>query len=226
MKDLFVKFRWFQSLATSDQELILSTARADRFKSGEYIARRKMPSDYWIGVSSGIVKLAITGSSGKGCTFSGVPPGGWFGEGSVLKRELRKYDVVALRASLILFVPADTFHQLLATSLTFNGLVIRQLNNRMGEFISAIQSSRLLDVDGRVARALAQLFNEELYPDGSSEVSISQEELGLLAGVSRQRANQALQRLEAEGLVRRSYNGLQVTNISRLKNVGIDDSTG
>ncbi|MEM5461127.1 hypothetical protein VSR69_41000 [Paraburkholderia phytofirmans] len=29
--------------------------------------------------------------NGKGCTFSGVPPGGWFGEGSVIKRELRKW---------------------------------------------------------------------------------------------------------------------------------------
>ena len=129
--------------------------------------------------------------------FSGVPSGGWFGEGSVIKRELRKYEVVAIQRSTVLFVPVDTFHALLDTSLPFTRFVIHQLNNRMGEFIASIQNSRLLDVDARVAQALAQLFNPDLYPDTGPSLSISQEELGMLVGVSRQRINQAAAAREA-----------------------------
>lgn len=145
-----------------------------------------------------------------------MPPGGWFGEGSVIKRELRKYDVAAIQPSLVMFVPSDTFHTLLASSLPFNAFVIRQLNNRMGEFIASIQNSRLLDVDARVAQSLAQLFNPDLYPDTGRTLAISQEEVGLLAGVSRQRINQALQNLERLEILRLSYNQIDVLDLERL----------
>jgi CRP/FNR family transcriptional regulator, cyclic AMP receptor protein len=213
---LFATCAWFRALAAEHQALVLASAHAEHTESGAWIARRQEPSDYWIGVHSGLIKLAIYNASGRSCTFSGVPPGGWFGEGSVIKRELRKYDVAAIQASLVLFVPSVTFHVLLESSLPFTGFVIRQLNNRMGEFIASIQNSRLLDVDARVAQSLAQLFNPDLYPDTGRTLAISQEEVGLLAGVSRQRINQALQNLERLRILRLSYNQIDVIDLDRL----------
>ena len=65
----------------------------------------------------GIVKITTVSPAGKSVTFTGVPTGGWFGEGAVLKSEIRKYDVMALRASRIAFMPQETFQWLLDTSL-------------------------------------------------------------------------------------------------------------
>ena len=222
LAERFSRFGWYRALSPDDQRRILTTSHLAPFDTGDFVARRLAPSEYWIGVSSGIIKLAIYNASGKSCTFSGVPRGGWFGEGSVIKRELRKYDVIALQPSLVAFVPTETFHALLSTSLAFTNFVIRQLNNRMGEFIGSIQNSRLLDVDARVAKSLVQLFNPELYPDTGPTLEISQEELGLLAGVSRQRVNQALQVLEELGLVRRAYNGIEVLDLAGLSAFGSD----
>ncbi|CAE6922388.1 hypothetical protein R69927_06640 [Paraburkholderia domus] len=213
---LFATCAWFRALATEHQAIVLATAYAERLEGGAWIARRQEPSDFWIGVHSGLIKLAIYNASGRSCTLSGVPPGGWFGEGSVIKRELRKYDVAAIQPSLVMFVPSETFHALLDSSLPFTGFVIRQLNNRMGEFIASIQNSRLLDVDAHVAQSLAQLFNPDLYPDTGRTLAISQEEVGLLAGVSRQRINQALQNLERLQILRLSYNQIDVLDLDRL----------
>ncbi|HZZ04974.1 Crp/Fnr family transcriptional regulator [Paraburkholderia sp.] len=213
---LFGTCAWFRALAAEHQATVLASAFAERLAAGAWIARRQEPSDYWIGVHSGLIKLAIYNASGRSCTLSGVPPGGWFGEGSVIKRELRKYDVAAIQPSLVMFVPSETFHALLDSSLPFTGFVIRQLNNRMGEFIASIQNSRLLDVDARVAQSLAQLFNPDLYPDTGRTLAISQEEVGLLAGVSRQRINQALQNLERLQILRLSYNQIDVLDLERL----------
>ncbi|MGF6774784.1 CRP/FNR family cyclic AMP-dependent transcriptional regulator [Paraburkholderia sp. GAS199] len=217
---LFASCAWFRALADEHRALVLASAHAEYLDGGAWIARRQEPSDYWIGVHSGLIKLAIYNASGRSCTLSGVPPGGWFGEGSVIKRELRKYDVAAIQPSLVMFVPADTFHALLETSLPFTGFVIRQLNNRMGEFIASIQNSRLLDVDARVAQSLAQLFNPDLYPDTGRTLLVSQEEIGLLAGVSRQRINQALQNLEKLGMLRLAYNQIDVLDLERLSAFG------
>ena len=49
---------------------------------------------------------------------------------------------------------------------------------------------------------------------------ISQEELGYLAGVSRQRANQALKVLEDAGLVRSEYGGINVLDLDGLRRFG------
>jgi CRP-like cAMP-binding protein len=129
---LFATCAWFRALAPEHQAMVLATAHAEHMEGGALVARRQEPSDYWIGVHSGLIKLAIYNASGRSCTLSGVPRGGWFGEGSVIKRELRKYDVATIQPSLVMFVPSATFHALLETSLPFTGFVIRQLNNRMG----------------------------------------------------------------------------------------------
>jgi CRP-like cAMP-binding protein len=222
LPSLFATCAWFRALAAEHQAMVLASAHAERRESGAWIARRQEPSDYWIGVHSGLIKLAIYSPSGRSCTLSGVPRGGWFGEGSVIKRELRKYDVAAIQPSLVMFVPSETFHALLESSLPFTGFVIRQLNNRMGEFIASIQNSRLLDVDARVAQSLAQLFNADLYPDTGRTLAISQEEVGLLAGVSRQRINQALQNLERRQILRLSYNQIDVLDLERLGAFGLE----
>jgi CRP-like cAMP-binding protein len=217
---LFASCAWFRALAHEHQAMVLAHGHAEHLDSGAWVARRQEPSDYWIGVHSGLIKLAIYNASGRSCTLSGVPPGGWFGEGSVIKRELRKYEVATIQPSLVMFVPSDIFHTLLESSLPFTGFVIRQLNNRMGEFIASIQNSRLLDVDARVAQSLAQLFNPDLYPDTARTLVISQEEVGLLAGVSRPRINQTLQNLERLGIVRLAYNQIDVLDLERLSSFG------
>ena len=83
-----------------------------------------------------------------------------------------------------------------------------------------IENDRLLEPDARVARALAQLYNPLLYPGTASFLQLSQEEIGLLSGVSRQRANQALQVLEKAGLVTVEYGGVRVLDVAGLKRFG------
>ena len=57
----------------------------------------------------------------------------------------------------------------------------------MGQFIATIEYDRILTPKARVARNLSWFFNPVLYPSVRPEVGrFSQEELALLAGLSRQ----------------------------------------
>ena len=176
------------------------------------------PVDAWIGVIEGLVKMSSVSPEGKPVTFTGVPAGGWFGEGSLLKYpELRRYDVIAVRESRVAYLPRASFNRLLDTHLGFNRFLLNQLNERLGQFIAVIETDRLLEPDARVARALAQLFNPLLYPHTAAFLQLSQEEIGLLSGVSRQRANQALQVLEKAGLLKVEYGGVRVLDVDGMK---------
>lgn len=156
--------------------------------------------------------------------MTGVPAGGWIGEGTLLKREARKYDVVALHDSAIARLPAATFEWLLDTSIPFNRYLLHQLNERVAQFIGKAEYDRLLNPDARVARCLTELFNPLLYPGMGMRLAITQEEVGYLARVSRQRANQALRILERAGLGRVKYGGVEVRDLEGLRQYGADSA--
>jgi hypothetical protein len=104
---LFATCEWFRALAAEHQAMAVATACAEHLEGGAWIiTRRKEPSSDWIGAPSGLIEPAIYSASGRSCTLSGVPPGGWFGEGSVIKRELRKCDAAAIQPSLVMFMAA------------------------------------------------------------------------------------------------------------------------
>ena len=86
----------------------------------------------------------------------------------------------------------------------------------MGQFIATIEYDRLLAPAGRVARHISWLCNPVLYPKSGPLIEISQEELALLVGVSRQVVNKCLQELEAAGLLQVSRNGVTVKDLHCL----------
>ena len=158
-----------------------------------------------------------TRSLGQAVTFTGVPPGGWFGEGTLLKRESYRYNIQALRRSVVAGLPIDSFHELLDNSLAFNRFMLNQLNERLGQFIAAREIDCSTDPDLRVARNLAALFHPQLYPGVGSLLRITQQELGYLVGLSRQRVNEALKHLAAQHLISIEYGGLRVLDLQGLR---------
>ena len=96
-------------------------------------------------------------------------------------------------------------------------LAAQRLNERLAQAFSTVESDRLLGPDGRVARCLANLFNPVLYPGLGRQLRVSQEELGYLTGLSRQRVNRALKSLEGKGLLRAHYGRIEVFELEGLR---------
>lgn len=184
---------------------------------GDYVCRVGRPVTYWFGVVSGLLKMSSDNAQGQTMTFTGVPPGGWFGEGTALKREPYRYNIQALRKSVVAGIPVDTFQWLLDHSIGFNRFVMNQLNERLAQFISAREIDRMTNPDVRVARSLAALFNPVLYPGVGEILRITQQELAYLVGLSRQRVNEALQQLQRAGVIQVEYGGVRVLDLPRLR---------
>jgi CRP-like cAMP-binding protein len=216
---------WLAQLAPVHRQLALSSLRVVQADVGEYICRVGRPASYWFGVIDGLLKMSNDGDQGTPITFTGVPPGAWFGEGTLLKGEPYRYNIEALRRTVVAGVPVEVFHQLLAHSLPFNRFVLNQLNERLGQFIAAREIDRLNDPDSRVARNLSALFHPVLYPGVGQVLRITQQELGYLIGLSRQRVNEALRVLQARGLIRIEYGGLRVLDPAGLRRYGPDRSS-
>lgn len=220
IKKLLHQTIWAKGLTTEQMARVEADTVEQFVPKGGYICRKGEVTDAWIGIIDGLAKINNLSPEGKSVTFTGIASGSWFGEGSLLKQEMRKYDVVSLRDSRIARMPIKTFMWLLDTSLPFTRFLLMQLNERLGQFIGMVEFDRLLDVDARVARCLASLFNAHLYPGTEPLLQISQEEIGYLSGASRQRANQALQVLEKEGLLKVDYGGIHILDLEGLRRFG------
>jgi CRP-like cAMP-binding protein len=184
---------------------------------GDYVCRVGRPVTFWFGVISGLLKMSTDNESGQTMTFTGVPPGGWFGEGTALKREVYRYNIQPLRPSVVAGLPLETFHWLIDHSLGFNRFIMQQLNERLGQFIAARELDRMTNPELRLARHLAMLFNPVLFSGVGEVLRITQQELAYLVGLSRQRVNKALATLQAQGVIRVEYGGVRVLDLAALR---------
>lgn len=208
---------WLDRLEADERERALADLRVITVQPGELLCRVGRPVTYWFGVVDGLLKMSNDEAQGMPMTFTGVSKGGWFGEGTVLKNEVYRYNIQALRKSVVAGIPAHTFHWLLDRSIGFNRFVMNQLNERLGQFIAAREIDRLNHPDARVARSLAALFHPVLYPGVGELLRITQQELGYLVGLSRQRVNEALNALQAAGVIQVEYGGVRVLDLDALR---------
>lgn len=207
---------WSRDLRAEEFEEARRGVSLKSYGKGNYICHVGDRLESWTGVAEGLVKMSTTSKEGKSATLAGLRAGAWFGEGTVIKAEPRRYDLVALRDTRLALMRRSTFLWLFEHSAAFNRFLVHQFNERLAQFIALAETERTLDSTARLARNLSWLFNPILYPDQDRTLSISQEELGFLAGISRQMANQGLAKLADLGLVEIGHGSITILDLERL----------
>jgi CRP-like cAMP-binding protein len=207
---------WSNDLAPEEFEEARRGTSIKTYGKGAHVCHVGDRLESWTGVADGLLKMSTTSRSGKSATLAGLRSGAWFGEGTIIKNEPRRYDLVALRETKVALMRRQTFFWLFEHSAAFNRFLVHQFNERLAQFIGLAEYDRMLGATGRLARNLAWLFNPILYPGQGRTLAISQEELGLLAGISRQMANQSLAKLAELGLVEVGHNEVTILDLERL----------
>jgi len=216
LQEFLKRWGWFLTLPETLRQLVLETACIRSATAGEYIARAGEPSAHWYGLIHGFLQMYVLGSSGGETTLHCMREGEWGGEGSLLKKELRRYDLRSLTASRLCLIPAQTFEVLRQTSIEFNQFLCDNMNERMGKFVGMLEASRLRSPETRLAQALLMLADHKV--DGAQPLLIPQQELALICGLSRQRVNAAISEFKRQGLVRsESQKGALIVKVQDLR---------
>ena len=216
-REELLRVPWWPLLDAVEADRVAADMQVAEAEVGEFLCRIGRPATLWFGVVEGLLKMSNDSALGAPVTFTGVPSGAWFGEGTLLKRESYRYNIEALRRSVVAGLPLATFDWMIERSIPFNRYLMNQLNERLGQFIAAREIDRMTDVDTRVARSLGALFHPVLYPGVGDLLRITQQELGYLVGLSRQRVNEALRVLQGRGLIRIEYGGVRVLDLGGLQ---------
>jgi CRP-like cAMP-binding protein len=218
MDDLLLGREGFAGMLDAEQrERLQAELHVRRFRAGASVVRRGDAADAWIGVAKGQVRVENTAADGRQTTLSHMSAGCWFGEGTLLKRDPWPFDATAATESDIAFVPVSTFEWLLDSSFPFNRFLLGQLNARLGQFVERCEHLRLHDAEHHVVHCLNELVDPRFYPHTEDSISVSQQGLAQLAGVSRSIVNRVLRKLEREGLVRIDYRSITLLDPGGLR---------
>ena len=203
---------WFGSLPLDLREQVRAGVYAADGAKGEVMLPAGTAVQGWHAVLSGLVMLrSPAAAQQRASAFIGIPDGEWFGEGSAMKPEPRKYDVVALRPTQLLCLPLHLFATLRDTSLAFNQFLVQHMNLRLGQAMTIIEAGRMRSPEHRVALYLSRIFWRS-----TRRLNLTQEEIGQLAGLSRQTVNRVLRSLEAAGIVTLDFGRVAIVDDDAL----------
>lgn len=202
---------WFAGVPVALQERLRDEVSVQHADKGTVMMPAGSEVQGWHAVLSGLVMLQSPASQGRASAFIGVPDGEWFGEGSAMKPEPRRYHVVALRPTTLLCLPLPLFVTLRETSLGFNQFLVQHLNMRLGQAMTIIEAGRTQSPEHRVALYLSRLFWRS-----TRRLNLTQEELGQLVGLSRQTVNKVLRVLEGRDIVSLDFGRVAIVDDEAL----------
>ena len=84
---------WLAAMTEAEQALAVPRIVVGDAQPGDLVCRFGKAPTYWFGVVEGLLKMSTDNEQGYSVTFTGLPSGGWFGEGTALKRESYRYNV-------------------------------------------------------------------------------------------------------------------------------------
>ena len=202
---------WFAGVPVALQERLRDEVSVQHADKGTVMMPAGSAVQGWHAVLSGLVMLQSPASQGRASAFIGVPDGEWFGEGSAMKPEPRRYHVVALRPTTLLCLPLPLCATLRETSLGFIQFLVQHLNMRLGQAMTIIEAGRTQSPEHRVALYLSRLFWRS-----TRRLNLTQEELGQLVGLSRQTVNKVLRVLEGRGIVSLDFGRVAIVDDEAL----------
>jgi CRP/FNR family transcriptional regulator, cyclic AMP receptor protein len=214
----------FGTLANPDRQAIADQMRRSAFKQGQTIFSRGDPSRDIYLVVEGSVRLSVFSADGRTLSFKHANAGEVFGEIACLDGGPRSADAIAITRTEAMILSQARLNSLIETNPRVARAAISFLCQRLRETSEQSEAIALHPIETRLARFfLSRCKHRDPGDKPSFNLGMSQTELALLVGASRQKVNAALAVLENEGAVKRT-GALVVCNVAKLQRVATSTS--
>jgi CRP-like cAMP-binding protein len=214
---------WFGRLPIQLQELIVRRSVSRAYDKGEVIYRQDSAPKGLCAVLNGRVRLVRVLPGGEERLFHVGDPGFWFGDFAVIGAGKTLVSAIADTEAHVLVLPKTQFDLIARDQPLLYKAIALLIAERYGALLryllAAHGSSPLEHLRVRLEEML--LLQRRTAPtDGPVTLNISQAELAVMIGVSRQTLNSLLSDLRREGLVETSFRSIRVLDPTRLRSRG------
>jgi CRP-like cAMP-binding protein len=202
-------FDWLAELSERDAERLLSRSSSRQHARGETVFEPSVdpPSVYLL--ETGLVRIYRLSAKGAEATLGYVRPGELFGELEAISDRPRESFAQAVLPSRVWPVPRLELRRLLGSHPSIAFRVAEQVANRFKRIESRVESLVLKSLSSRVGLILLELAEDfgRAAADGLCiDLPLSQNDVAMLVGATRQSVNICLQELcEKQLLIQRKH---------------------
>ena len=199
--DLIRRVPLFSMLIPEHAQMVADTVVKRRFKRGEVLVEQGKRSNNLYILLTGRARVITSDSKGREVILATLHPGDHLGEMSLIDNEAHSASVRAEVQTDVLMLDRNQFARLLPENTSMAYAVMRGLVQRLRHADRKIESLALMDVYGRVARALM----EQAEVDNAGEMvireKISRQDIAKMVGASREMVSRVMKDLEEQGFV-------------------------
>ncbi|MEQ5838930.1 Crp/Fnr family transcriptional regulator [Paraburkholderia acidicola] len=215
---------WFVSLDPDDRQALLAKTATHSVEAGEFLFRQGDSPDGFYGIVSGFVKVSVLREDGKEAILTVLEPGNWFGEVSAIDGKPRSHDMVAVGRVELRYLTKEHFDRLLHRNSFCRAIALLQARHIRAVY-SFLEDATLRSTRARVARRLEWLAHGDttMASDSRRGITVSQEVLAMMLGITRQTLALELKSIEASGAIAMSYRHITIVSIEQLRRIGNDN---
>jgi CRP/FNR family cyclic AMP-dependent transcriptional regulator len=196
VKNYLLKMPLFAGLREESLLALLRFGKAVQFEKGEFIFFQADPSDKFYIVRSGNISIILESSDGREMVINEMRPGDYFGELGLLTKKERSTSAFCRADSELLVFPGKAFLEILDAEPLLARRILDLTADRLRNSSERESALAFLDAQARLARLLLQLDKQE---SEKGYVTISQDELAMRTGLTRQTVAKALGRWRRAG---------------------------
>ena len=190
------------SMLTADQAQSVAAAVVKcRFKRGESIVEQGKKSNSLSIILTGRSRVMTTDARGREVILANMQPGDYIGEMSLIDNEPHSATVRAEIQTDVLVLGRLEFARCLPENSSMAYAVMKGLVQRLRHADRKIESLALMDVYGRVARALLEFSAPDVQGNAVIREKVSRQDLAKMVGASREMVSRVMKDLEERGFI-------------------------
>ncbi|MEY4753640.1 MAG: hypothetical protein RJA44_1315 [Pseudomonadota bacterium] len=205
--DLIRRVPLFSLLTNEQAQTIADGVIKRRYRRGEIIVEQGRKSDALFILLSGRARVVTSDSRGREVILAVLESGSYLGEMSLIDNEPHSATVRAEVQTDVLMLGRNEFNACLPEPSSLAYSVLRGLVVRLRNADRQIESLALLDVYGRVARALLDMATDEENGQKIIRQKVSRQDLAKVVGASREMVSRVMKDLEERDLIITQENG-------------------
>jgi CRP/FNR family transcriptional regulator, cyclic AMP receptor protein len=191
----------FSMLTASQAESVADAVIKRRFKRGEAIVEQGKKSNALSIILTGRARVITTDTRGREVILATMQPGDYVGEMSLIDNEPHSATVRAEVQTDALILGRLEFARCLPENSSMAYAVLKGLVQRLRHADRQIESLALMDVYGRVARALLEFAVDDGSGNAVIREKVSRQDLAKMVGASREMVSRVMKDLETRGFI-------------------------
>lgn len=205
-------------LEPGELEALLAQARETTARKGDALIRQGDDADSLLILIEGQARITVYSANGREIVLEYAGPGTVLGEIALLDGGTRTASVIAMGPVRYLTLPRSVFERVLEENHRIALRLMRELAARLRRANQTIENDRAYAAGPRLARFLLRLAGEE-DEDRQAVIRLSQTELALFAGISRENINRQLAQWGQEGIVTVEHGSLTILDRITLEDI-------